>query len=244
MRDVYHFPKVSVQRIYSSVPELPMGQQAQVDFGQAIVKNKLGGNKPEKKNSERLMKWAEFPEKMTFESYDLKEQTAIGEESIDCVKTVELDRRMFHINYDGPTAGKTHLSSALGIHAVESGYQVYFVSMSQLIYILKTKEYTSKSRTRYKRIVDSDFIIIDDVIIGRMRHKKQIYSFNSFTTYTTQGCFHLNVKQTSEWGNFLGDPTLTTAILDRLLHRCEDEEAGSIRMKYRKALFNEEPVES
>ena len=42
----------------------------------------------------------------------------------------------------GPTgAGKTHLSIALGIHAVEKGYKVSFVSMSQLMYILKTKEY-------------------------------------------------------------------------------------------------------
>ncbi|WP_342471218.1 hypothetical protein [Ureibacillus sp. FSL K6-3587] len=34
-----------------------------------------------------------------------------------------------------------HLSVALGIHAVERGYKVSFVSMNQLMYILKTKEY-------------------------------------------------------------------------------------------------------
>ena len=45
MRDIYHIPRVSIQRTYSSVPELPMGQQAQVDFGQTVVKDKHGGNK-------------------------------------------------------------------------------------------------------------------------------------------------------------------------------------------------------
>ncbi|MGJ9458479.1 ATP-binding protein [Oceanobacillus sp. CF4.6] len=41
-------------------------------------------------------------------------------------------------------------------------------------------------------------------------------------------------KGPGEWGKFLGDQTLTTAILDRLLHRSEiftfDKEATSIRM--------------
>lgn len=55
-------------------------------------------------------------------------------------------------------------------------------------------------------------------------------------------------KGSREWGKFLGDPTLTTAILDRLLHRSEiitlDKEADSIRMKYRKALFQNLTVET
>ena len=45
MRDFYHIPKINVSRTYSSVPELPMGQQAQVDFGQTVVKDKQGNNK-------------------------------------------------------------------------------------------------------------------------------------------------------------------------------------------------------
>ena len=45
MRDYYRIPKVKVQRTYSVVPELPMGKQAQVDFGQTTVKNRQGENK-------------------------------------------------------------------------------------------------------------------------------------------------------------------------------------------------------
>ena len=45
MRDYYHIPKVNVQRSYSAVPELPMGKQVQVDFGETTVKTKQGGKK-------------------------------------------------------------------------------------------------------------------------------------------------------------------------------------------------------
>ena len=204
----------------------------------------------EKKNSERLMKWAEFPEKMTFESYDIKEQSAIGEKQLNVLKELNWIEECFTLIMMGPTgAGKTHLSIALGIHAVESGYQVSFVSMSQLMYILKTKEYTSKSRTRYKRIVDSDLIIIDDVMYMTYEAQEANLFFQFIYDLYDKAAFILTSnKGPSEWGKFLGDPTLTTAILDRLLHRSEiltfDKEADSIRMKYRKALFNEESVES
>ncbi|WP_411954324.1 ATP-binding protein [Alkalibacillus sp. S2W] len=61
-------------------------------------------------------------------------------------------------------AGKTHLSIVLRVHTVEQGYQVSFISMNHLMYVLKTRDYITKSKTRYKRIMDSDLIIIDDVM--------------------------------------------------------------------------------
>ncbi|WP_411953849.1 IS21 family transposase [Alkalibacillus sp. S2W] len=42
MRDHYHIPKQTAQRPYVSVPELPMGQQGQVDFGYDVVQDKDG----------------------------------------------------------------------------------------------------------------------------------------------------------------------------------------------------------
>ena len=49
-------------------------------------------------------------------------------------------------------------------------------------------------------------------------------------------------KGPNEWGKFLGDATLTTAILDRLLHRSQIisyTDTDSLRMKHRKTLFPE-----
>ncbi|WP_367949442.1 ATP-binding protein [Planococcus sp. CP5-4_UN] len=150
----------------------------------------------------------------------------------------------------GPTgAGKTHLSTALGIHAIERGYQVSFISMERLIYVLKSKEYTSKSKTRYKRIASSDLIIIDDVMYMAYEPQEAHLFFQFIYEMYDKAAFILTSnKGPAEWGKFLGDPTLTTAILDRLLHRSEiltfDETQDSIRMKYRKSLFENPGVES
>lgn len=198
----------------------------------------------ERKNSEKLMKWAEFPEPLTFENFRLEEQTAIGEKQLNILKQLSWVDECFTLIMMGPTGvGKTYLSTALGIHAIERGYQVSFISMDRLIYVLKSREYTSKSRTRYKRINDSDLIIIDDVMYMAYEPQDAHLFFQFIYEMYDKAAFILTSnKGPGEWGKFLGDSTLTTAILDRLLHRSEiltfNEEQNSIRIKYRKTLFN------
>ena len=202
----------------------------------------------EKKNIEKLMKWAEFPEELTFETYALEEQNAIGKKEMSILQELHWVDDNFTLILMGPSgAGKTHLSVALGIHAVSKGMQVSFTSMPQLMYILKTKDLIKKSATRYKRIVTSDLVIIDDVRYMTFEPKEGALFFQFIYDMYDKTAFILTSnKGPGEWGKFLGDPTLTTAILDRLLHKSEilrfDNEADSIRMKYRKTIFESETV--
>jgi len=204
----------------------------------------------ERKNSEKLMKWAEFPEVLTFENFRLEEQTAIGEKQLNILKQLTWVDECFTLIMMGPTGvGKTFLSTALGVHAIERGYQVSFISMDRLIYILKSREYVSKSKTRYKRITQSELIIIDDVMYMAYEPQDAHLFFQFIYEMYDKTAFILTSnKGPGEWGKFLGDTTLTTAILDRLLHRSEiltfSDEQSSIRMKYRKALFTNQTVES
>lgn len=204
----------------------------------------------EKKSRDKLMKWAEFPELLTLEDFHLEEQTAIGTKQLNVLKELTWVEECFTLIMMGPTGvGKTHLSTALGIHAIERGHQVSFISMDRLIYVLKTKDYTAKSKTRYKRIIKSDLIIIDDVMYMAYEPQEAHLFFQFIYELYDQAAFILTSnKGPGEWGKFLGDPTLTTAILDRLLHRSEiltfSEEQDSIRMKYRQTLFTTTGVES
>ena len=103
--------------------------------------------------------------------------------------------------------------------------------------------------TRYKRLITSDLIIIDDVMYMAYEAQEANLFFQFIYDLYDKVAFILTSnKGPGEWGKFLGDPTLTTAILDRLLHRSEiitfDKAAESIRMKYRKVLFQNPTVES
>ncbi|WNF36618.1 ATP-binding protein [Bacillaceae bacterium IKA-2] len=95
----------------------------------------------ETKNKEKLMQWAEFPENLTFENFRLEEQTAVGEKQLNILKQLSWVEECFTLIMMGPTGvGKTFLSTALGIHAIEHGYQVSFISMDD-DHIDKNKSY-------------------------------------------------------------------------------------------------------
>ena len=196
------------------------------------------------------MKWAEFPQQLTLDLFRLEEQSAIGEKQLNVLKELSWIEENFTLIMMGPSgAGKTHLSTGLGIHAVSQGYQVSFVSMDHLIYVLKTREYINKSRVRYKRMIESDLVIIDDIMYMAYEPKDaQLFFQFIYDMYDKTAFILTSNKGPGEWGKFLGDTTLTTAILDRLLHRSEiitfDEKQDSIRMKYRRVLFQETGVES
>jgi DNA replication protein DnaC len=64
----------------------------------------------------------------------------------------------------------------LGIHAINNGYKVHFVTMNDLVYILKTQDVIRTSRARYKRIVESDLVIIDDLMFMAMeKHEANLF---------------------------------------------------------------------
>lgn len=47
-----------------------------------------------------------------------------------------------------PGVRKTHIAVGLGIEAIQKGFQVYFVTMGELIQLLKTHEFTHKSQVQ------------------------------------------------------------------------------------------------
>lgn len=120
--------------------------------------------------------------------------------------------------------GKTHLTSGLGIEAIQQGYRVSFVSMGDLVHALKTQEITRKSQIRIKRIVDSDMVIIDDLMFMAMDPRKA----NLFFYLINQLYDHASIiltfnKGPEEWGELLGGRGITTAICSPTLKLVTEE---------------------
>lgn len=95
----------------------------------------------------------------------IDEQTAITERQLKQLCEFQwLEQSYNLILLVPPGAGKTLLAIGLGIEAIQKGYQVYFVTMGELIQLLKTEEFTHRSQVQLKRLRASDMVIIDDVM--------------------------------------------------------------------------------
>lgn len=196
----------------------------------------------EEKRFERRLRHASFPEYKTLEQFDLNEQPSLSKRQFNQLKELSWIEQGYNLILLGPTGvGKTMLSIGLGIHAINNGYKVHFTTMNDLVYILKTQEIIRTSKARYKRIVESALVIIDDLMFMAMeKHEANLFFQLVNKLYGQSSIIITSNKGPEEWGELLGDPAITTAILDRIVHKCEviTLDGDSYRLKHSKTIFD------
>lgn len=195
----------------------------------------------EEKRFERLMKQANFPEYQTLDKFDISEQESLSKRQLNQLKELAWIEQGFNLILLGPPGvGKTMLSIGLGIHAIQTGYKAVFTTMHDLIHHLKTQEIINSARTRIKRMVDADLVIIDDLMFMAMeKHEANLFFQFINKLYGQTSIIITSNKGPEGWGELLGDPAITTAILDRIVHKCEVIHlvGDSYRLKYRASIF-------
>lgn len=193
---------------------------------------------------EKRLKWASFPIYKTLEEFSLQEQPTLKKQSFNQLTDLVWLDQLYNLILLGPTGvGKTHLAIGIGIKAIQEGYKVAFISMGELIHVLKTEEMTRKSKLRLKRIREANLVILDDLMFMAIDRREANLLFHLINELYNQSSILLTSnKGPGDWGELLGDPALTAAILDRLIHRSEVIQLGgdSYRMKHRSTIFNQE----
>lgn len=97
-------------------------------------------------------------------------------------------------------AGKTLLAVGLGIEAIQKGFQVYFITMGELIQLLKIEEFTRRSQIQLKRLRASDLIIIDDAMYMALDQREAIIFFQFVHQLYEQISFILTSNRSpKEW---------------------------------------------
>ncbi|MFZ3580280.1 IS21-like element helper ATPase IstB [Virgibacillus sp. DJP39] len=202
----------------------------------------------EEKLIEKRLKWATFPIYKTLDEFSLEEQPSLKKQQFNQLVDLAWLDQLYNLILLGPTGvGKTTLAIGLGIKAIYEGYKVSFISMGELVHVLKTEEITRKSQLRLKRIRNSNLVIIDDLMFMAMDQREANLFFHFINELYNQSSIILTSnKGPGDWGELLGDPAITAAILDRIIHRAEviQLSGDSLRLKNRSTIFNKESVQN
>ena len=173
-----------------------------------------------KRRFERNMVGAHFPVIKKMESFNFGCVKGIGKsEAVNFLDFRWVDNKENVLFFGPPGIGKTHLSIALGVAAVEKGYKVCFERIAHLIKLLKTSEIQRSSEYRLRRIMKSDLIIIDEIGYTPIEKREANLFFNLISeTYEHVSLIITSNKSFDAWAEMMGDNIMTTALLDRLLH--------------------------
>lgn len=201
----------------------------------------------ENKITKRL-KIASFPYIKTLDDFRLEEQQSLSMKQLKQLRELNWLEQAYNLILLGPPGvGKTHLAVGLGIEAIHRGFKVIFLSMGDLVKILNTEDISRKSQTMVKRITGADLVIIDDIMYMAMDQREANLFFHLINQlYDRTSLIFTSNKGPEEWGELIGDSGITTAILDRIIHRVEVVHltGESYRMKHRTTIFGEDTVQS
>lgn len=176
----------------------------------------------EKSRAKRL-KNAGFPYEATVEGFDFGFQPSIPKKRIQHLTDMCWLEQAYNIMFLGPPGvGKTHLAISLGMRAIDCGYHVAFVTMDELMKLLKTELISSTRKRRLNHIESANLVIIDEVgFLPISRQEANLFFQLVARFYQQTSVIITSNKGFDEWADFLGDSVITSAILDRLVHKCE-----------------------
>jgi DNA replication protein len=135
----------------------------------------------------------------------------------------------------GVGLGKTHLATALGYTACLQGHSVLFASAIDVINTLAAAKSAGRLKQELKKYTKPALLILDELGYLPIDKSGADLLFQVISVRYEQGSIMLTSNRAfKEWPKmFNNDSTLTSAILDRLLHHAEIVviEGKSFRMR-------------
>jgi DNA replication protein DnaC len=140
-----------------------------------------------------------------------------------------------------PGLGKTMIALGLGLHAINEGYTVCFEKIENFFDILAKADYERSAGFRLKNIKKAQLVILDEIGYTTIT-REQANRFFCFISdaYEKRSIIFTTNKEIPEWAEMIGDPVLTTAMMDRILHhaRCFSLKGKSYRLKHPELFVN------
>jgi len=163
---------------------------------------------------------AGFPFYATVEGYDFTYQSELVKSQVEELRLMDWVEQVNNVIFFGPTSsGKTHLAIALGTEAIEKGYKTTFVTMSELLNLLKTERAFAHNKFKLNRIIESRVVVIDEMGYLPVSEQEANMLFHFISKIYGKASIVMTTDLTNEQlKESIGDSAVMNMLLDKLTH--------------------------
>lgn len=192
-----------------------------MDFIMTILKDEVAVR--QQNDLLRRMKQAKLPRNCDLDNFDFNHSAGITKSQLHQLRELVWLDQMYNLILMGPSGtGKTYMAAGLVRDAVMKGYRAQFVTMDNLISVLRMKDVSSSAMSTYNGYLKSDLFAVDDIMLMPMKKEEAVAFFNLINALHEKTSVIITTnKAPTEWVEVLQDEVLATALLDRLLYRCD-----------------------
>jgi DNA replication protein DnaC len=195
-------------------------------------------NQREVNRRKRRIQEARFPLLRTLDEFDFRATPGVNPTQVlELARGEYLEQRENVALIGGIGTGKTHIAIALGLAACEQGRRVRFYTAAGLINELLEAQESHQLSKLENWLMKQDLVIIDEVgfVPFSQRGAQMLFAFIS-QKYLRGSLLVTSNLAFAEWTEVFGDPRLTSALLDRLTHRCHILEFAGESYRFRQSL--------
>jgi len=211
-------------------------QWSHMDFLSRLVEGEAAARQD--RSRQRRIQQARFPVLKTLEQFDFLWPTKINRLAVQNLFRLKfIQDKANAIIVGGVGLGKSHLCIALGYAAAVAGFHVRFTTAIDIVNTLAAAQNAGRLVQELKKYTRPDLLVVDEMgYLPIDKHGADLL-FQIISNRYERGSIILSTNKVfKHWPSiFNNDATLTSAILDRILHHAETIiiEGKSYRMKDR-----------
>jgi len=172
---------------------------------------------------ERRIKEAKLTERKLLSDFDFGFQTGVDKTQImELAKLDFVGRRQGLVLAGNSGTGKSHLAKALLLIGCKQLHRCRYTAATDMLADLLSGQADNSLHRRLKQYIAPDILLIDELGFDRLEQQDARNASLFFKVIDGRYCKGSTLITTNidfkELGDYLGDPVVTTAIVDRMVH--------------------------
>lgn len=172
---------------------------------------------------ERRINEAKLPDRKLLTDFDFIFQTGVDKAQIMELAKLDFIRRKQSLIIAGNSGtGKSHIAKALLLIACSSLYRCRYTTATDMLTNLLAGRADNTLTNKLKNYLSPEVLLIDEVGFDRLEQQDARNASLFFKVTEGRYCKGSTILTSNidfkELGDYLGDPVITTAIVDRMVH--------------------------